>query len=248
MGAWGTGLFSDDTACDIRDSYKEHLGNGLSGPEATSRVLLEFKSSLADPDEFSIVWLALAAAQWNTGRLEPETLEQALRVIDSGTDLTRWSANPVDRKKRRAVLEKLKSQLQSPQPPEKRVRKEHKEACDWLPGNLIAYRLLSRNLVIFRVVSLHTDKGGTSPVCELLDWSGPEIPSPAELSALPARQSLPTLRYRVQMLILFRRKKATDLRIRLLDFQLPAPPAKANGAAVFWKELDIKLKMWFDLE
>ena len=42
MGAWGTGIFQDDTACDIRDDYKDHLGNGLSGSEATERILSEY--------------------------------------------------------------------------------------------------------------------------------------------------------------------------------------------------------------
>lgn len=44
MGAWGTGLFQDDTACDIREDYKDHLGNGLSGPEAVARILAEYKA------------------------------------------------------------------------------------------------------------------------------------------------------------------------------------------------------------
>ena len=50
MGAWGTGIFQDHTACDIRDDYKEFFGDGLSGPEATARILSEYKSSFADPD------------------------------------------------------------------------------------------------------------------------------------------------------------------------------------------------------
>jgi hypothetical protein len=34
MGTWGTDLYSDDTACDVRDVYKEILGDGISEPES----------------------------------------------------------------------------------------------------------------------------------------------------------------------------------------------------------------------
>lgn len=113
MGAWGAGIFQDDTACDIRDDYKDHLGNGLSGSEATARILSEYKSSFADPDESGVAWLALAAVQWRHGRLDETTLQQALHVIDSGSDLARW-ADSRDLAKRRAVLEKLRAEITSP--------------------------------------------------------------------------------------------------------------------------------------
>src|SRR5690348_4616287 len=87
MGAWGPGVFSDDTACDIRDDYREYLGEGLTGEQATARILRGYKSSLADPNDATVVWLALAATQWKLGRLDPETLAQALHVIDAGTGL-----------------------------------------------------------------------------------------------------------------------------------------------------------------
>jgi len=248
MGAWGTGLFSDDTAGDVRDSYREHLGNGLSGPEASARVLSEFKSSLVDPEQAGIIWLALAASQWNVGRLEQETLKQALEVIDSGSDLTRWSVHPNDRQKRQQVLEKLRDQLQSPQPPQKKVPKLHKETCDWEPGSLLAYRLLSGKLVVVRVVSLHKDKGGTSPNCELIDWVGTEIPSQDELFALPAMRSAETKGFPAHKFMLFRKKKQVDERIRLLDFMLLPEIIKGPVVAVQWEKLDSHLKKEFHLE
>jgi hypothetical protein len=67
MGAWGPAIFSDDTACDVREDYKDCLGDGLTPSEATDRILLEWKESLEDFDEQSVVWLALAATQWKLG-------------------------------------------------------------------------------------------------------------------------------------------------------------------------------------
>jgi hypothetical protein len=64
MGAWETALFSDDTACDVRDSYTDLVGDGLIGSEATKTLLREWATSLNDPDESPVFWLALAATQW----------------------------------------------------------------------------------------------------------------------------------------------------------------------------------------
>ena len=56
MGAWGTAVFSDDTACDVRNDYRTYVGDGLSGPDATDRVLTEWSDTLSDPDEGSVFW------------------------------------------------------------------------------------------------------------------------------------------------------------------------------------------------
>src|SRR5437899_7978393 len=141
MGAWGTAIFSDDTACDVRDSYIHLVGDGLAGPEATKRLLREWSKSLEDPDEASVFWLALAATQWKCGRLEPDVLQHALSVIDSGLNLARWDAGSQDYKKRQAVLERLRVQLTSRQPPERRIPRQFRDSNEWQAGDLVAYRL-----------------------------------------------------------------------------------------------------------
>ena len=158
MGVWGTAIFQDDTASDIREEYKDHLGNGLAGPEATKRILAEYKSSLDDPHEAPVVWIALAAVQWKHGRLEPDTLTQALHAIASGSDLARWESNARDLAKRRVVLEKLRVQITSPQPEAKKVRKPVVTTCDWPVGSLVAYRMNSGNLAVLRVIGYHKTK------------------------------------------------------------------------------------------
>ncbi|ACZ90620.1 hypothetical protein [Streptosporangium roseum] len=39
MSAWGVALFSDDTACDVRDTYRELIEDGVDDEEAARRVL-----------------------------------------------------------------------------------------------------------------------------------------------------------------------------------------------------------------
>lgn len=248
MGAWGTGIFQDDTACDVRDDYRDHIGDGLSGPESTARILKSYASSLADPGEAGVVWLALAATQWRCGRLEQETLKAALAVIDSGSDLARWKVVDADYRKRGAALEKLRTQLMSPQPDEKKIRRRLPAECDWQVGELISYRLLSGKLIVFRMIGLHSDKGGKSPYVELLDWSGEVGPSLDVLRSLPIRTGKTSFGTAVtRLLLLGTRTKFKNRLKRLETTSQPQQTKLVPAPAVLWKQLDARLAAWFDL-
>ncbi len=184
MGTWGPAVFSDDTACDVRDEWRMHVGDGLSAVEATDKLLSEWNDSIDDPDDGPVIWLALAAAQWKAGRLEDRVQKKALAIIDDGSNLERWKEDPALLKKRKAVLAKLREQLLSPQPPPTKIRKFKKATCEWQPGDVIAYRLRSGRYVMFRVLNLVTDKGGTYPDCQFYDWIGESIPTAAEIKGL----------------------------------------------------------------
>jgi len=248
MGVWGTAVFSDDTASDIRGDYRDYLGAGLSGPEATARILAEYKSSLADPPEAGVVWLALAATQWKLGRIEPQVLERALEVIDSGSDLKRWEAGTADFAKRRAVLEKLRAQLILPQPAAKRVPKQIRSECDWNVGDLVSYRLLSGKLIVFRVIGHHTDKGGTYPICEILDWVGDGIPPVENLRAAGIRTSRTRFNETITKLMIVGIHKKAPKQMERLNLHLEPAQTKERSSVVHRKELDKFLGEWFLLD
>src|ERR1044071_4951326 len=110
MGTWGTALYSDDLAADLRDEFRDLIGDGLSSTEAVRKLRTDFSSSLRDADEASVFWLALADTGWRIGRLDEQVRQKALSIIDSGQDLRRWE-NSEDRTKREQVLAKLRAQL-----------------------------------------------------------------------------------------------------------------------------------------
>jgi Domain of unknown function (DUF4259) len=89
MGTWGPGIFSNDTACDVRVAYRMALENGLDDQAAQQQVLDEFADVLDDDtwNEGPLVWLALAKTQWQLGRLDNHVKAEALAVIDQGRDL-----------------------------------------------------------------------------------------------------------------------------------------------------------------
>jgi hypothetical protein len=190
MGTWGTGVFDDDLALDLKDEYRELVADGHSGPEATRIVAARWEHDLADPDIGPVFWLSLAATQWQVCRLEDSVKANALEIIDSGVDLVRWQDDLRALKRRRQVLVKLRQQLESPPSPPKKIRKTYQSTCEWEVGEIIAYRLRSGRLILLRVLGLNQDKGGVSPTCEFLDYVGEVMPRQDILENLPAMRSL----------------------------------------------------------
>ena len=120
MGAWGTGIFSNDTSCDVRDDFRDLIADGLTAEEATSRLESEYETQ-GDIDVDNDLWLGLAATQHRTGHVAPRAIESALRVIDDPAELERW--DPSSRRKRAAALAKVRDTLSQPAPPPRKIRK-----------------------------------------------------------------------------------------------------------------------------
>jgi len=185
MGAWGTALYSDDVAMDIRGLYKELLGEGYSNEIVTKALVRICKEQIEDEEDGPVFWLALADIQWKCGRLMDEVKKLAIEVIDSGMNLERWKENKSDYKKRALVLEKLKEQLLSPQLPEKKIKKVFKSFNPFQLYDAISYKLLSGKYIILKVVGERENNGNTNPIFEICDWIGESIPSIKDINELP---------------------------------------------------------------
>ena len=147
MGAWGTGLYQDDTTCDIKDDYITYLQIGMTNEEATRRIIDENDWCFEDEEEGALLWFALADTQWKYGRLLDEVKQKAIECIDSGVDLEKWREE--DEKlceKRKKVLEALKERLNSEQPPEKKVSKIKFYRAYWKVGDILLYQILNKEL------------------------------------------------------------------------------------------------------
>ncbi len=246
MGTWGVGIFSDDLAADLRGDFRDLIGEGMTPGQAVDKLLSEYASSVHDDEEMPVFWLALAASQWQLGRLEGRTRENAIRLIESGQDLVRWE-RPKDREKRAALLSQLRERLLSPPPPPKRVPRGLKSANNWAVGQIIAFRLASGNLTLMRVIGHHSDKGGRSAVCELLDWVGDSVPPPEAISRLSVRREAAP-RGISQFLFQEPRKKKDQTRVMPSGF-CSRPAQRPGGYAVFvWAYVDRLMKEIFGRE
>jgi hypothetical protein len=245
MGAWGVAIFSDDLAADLRGDFRDLIGEGLTSTDATDKLIAEYSSSLDDSDEMPVFWIALACIQWKLGRLEERTKQMALEMIDNGIDLKRWG-DPKTLARRSAVLVKTRAELVSPQPPEKRVPRTIKASNDWQIGEMIGFRLLSGKWTLFRVIGHHTDKGGRSAVCELMDWVDDQLPKAEKIGGLPIRKEKSS-RGLSQFLFQEPKKKKDQPRVQRIGVSTP-PSQKSGGyTALVWPYVDQQLDSIFDM-
>ena len=142
MGTWGTGIFQDDVALDIKDSYTERVRKGEDGERVTADLIAEYQSEFDEPDTKAVFWLALADTQWKLGRLEPEVKERALQCIRDGSELERWkSATAADYRARKRALSALEERLMTPQPAKKTFKQPSPYYCGWQIGDVFALKL-----------------------------------------------------------------------------------------------------------
>lgn len=169
MGAWAAGLFDDDTACDLRDEFKEMLASGLTVEQATAELERRYEPASDPVDLEPVFWIALAAVQHSWGRLMPSVRDRAVEIIDTGRDVERFFDDTDIRAKRQAVLEKFKRELLGPPRPARRIPRPSKKAeTSWKVGDVFRYRLLSGRSCLFRVTGHRADKGGRYAVFEVL--------------------------------------------------------------------------------
>ena len=194
MGTWGTALFDNDYAKDVRGDYIDKLYSGKSAEEA-SREMVASGILATDDEEEELFWLALAATQWEYGRLQPEVKENALGILSKAQVSDRW--REVGSKKEeqwKNTLSQLKETLLSDQPPKKKIQKRKKFICDWEPGAVFAYRFegeyskekgFFHQFFVFRKVSEgEWYPHHIIPIIEIYNWIGKDLPSIEEVSLM----------------------------------------------------------------
>lgn len=188
MGAWGTSLYANDSASDIRGDYVDKLRRGKTNEEVTKELIYANRDIMGDGEEEPLFWFALADTQWNYGRLLPEVKEKALFFLEQDEELERWRES--GQKQLDAwihTLDKLKKKLNSPQSPEKKVYKYRLYKCKWKLRDVFAYRFSSDyskekgfygQYVAFRKVSENTCwPGHIIPVVQVYNWIGSDLPT-----------------------------------------------------------------------
>lgn len=184
MSTSGPGIFDDDLAWDVREIYRRMLQDRLPDDEATRGAIAAWPD--LEPDEVAVLWLALAAAQSQLGRLEAEIRDRALAVIDSGEDLTRWQAlGPELVAARVALLAELREQLTGPQPPRRAVRRPYRPVTSLTPGDVLVWRASTGVVVPLRVVQVRDERDMSAPILEQLAWDGLDVPPGDVLAGLP---------------------------------------------------------------
>jgi hypothetical protein len=179
MGAWGAGLFSDDTALDVKADWEE-LYKRFGEPVKATRELLLLHDA-EDPDVGPVVILALAMCQWKYGCLQPNIKARALKTIRTGAGLHMWEDSQ-SLPRRKVVYQQIAEAMERPQPPFKRIKAlTPPDPVSFTPGQLLAYRCYDGELLLLWVVKHYRYKGQRLPLCSVMDWKGSELPQASEI-------------------------------------------------------------------
>ena len=82
MGAWGTGFWSDDDTCDVREDYLDRLRKKKTPEEALAEMLPIYMPD-QDGESGYLFWLTIALLQWEYGHLTEPIKEKALAILSS---------------------------------------------------------------------------------------------------------------------------------------------------------------------
>lgn len=201
MGAWGTGLYSDDTTCDVRDDYVKNLKHGLSNEEAYQNILDRYGKLLDQPEIATLVYFALADTAWRYGRLSESLKVKTLLLLKSGGDIFAWQDAPRDAASRVKVLRSLEARLSSAQPPVKPIKltlpKPKKIRATSPLGSVFSLALPSGKVALLALVGYKELAESIDPVFSALSWRGVSIET-ATLQIAVAGPTLPFSAFRKQ--------------------------------------------------
>ena len=188
MGAWGTGLYSDDFALDVKSEFLDAINSGKPYREAFEELKKTYVDNAYNNDQdIPVFWFVCADILWKKGRLDEDIKQTALEYLESETDIARWAEeSPSLGRKRKVVLEKLKLKLQSPQPEAKPIRVKKLYECPWTIGDVYAFALtgelaektgLTGTYAIFQVAEkIFINTVGTYPIVRVMLTESREKP------------------------------------------------------------------------
>jgi len=159
----GPSILSNDLAADLRDEWKEYLGEGHT-PESISEKLIlwaDDEGIFNDEEEEYDYWLSFALIQWNTGRLQANVKEKALSLLNDQTfnkiESERWFEKS-DLKKRRINLQKVKEKLEGIQPKAKKIAKPFYRKSILKTGDIITIKLSNSKYCILEIIRVENGK------------------------------------------------------------------------------------------
>jgi hypothetical protein len=189
MGAWGTGLYSDDTTCEVRDEFKAHLEAGLNHAAAEKAILERFADVLSEHEVACLVYFALADAEWKCGCLSDHVKRRARELLEAGGDVRYWEEDsPSDAKSRARTLAALSARLAAEQPALKHVKvkvdRPLRKQINSPVGSVFGLPLPGGGTAALKFVGLRPVGKVAQAVFRVLPWRGVGTPSAAALEAI----------------------------------------------------------------
>ncbi|MEM1297771.1 MAG: hypothetical protein AAGH68_00730 [Pseudomonadota bacterium] len=151
MGAWGTGIYQNDTAADLKADFKDWAGLGWP-PEDLARglvahVQLDWDAPIEEADD-SGAWIALADLFHRYALDHAPLFARARTLIEDGTDLALNQAQEMsaaDLKRRGKVLDEALARWAKPHPKPRKAKLLKPEPLLFQTGDLVGYRTMAHS-------------------------------------------------------------------------------------------------------
>jgi len=170
MGAWGEGLYDDDEALDVRDSFKV-LAKLPDNGDRIMEILLDeygYTSDLKE-DGSPTFWLAVADQVEKRGIACSKAIQMGIEVIESGADLEDLQSRgmePSGIKARTKILEKLLYRFKNPRPIKKKRTAEslpmvvlrqvkYIRTQQWMAKDLMLGFRVGKTQILYLMVGAH---------------------------------------------------------------------------------------------
>jgi hypothetical protein len=120
VGSWGTGLYDNDLASDLRDDFRVVVRAPWNAERLAEWVVAEYPAA-SDPadDDHTDIKLVAADLFWQFGLQHEPTRQAALAIVRDSSDLVarrELGMDEGDLRKREKVLAKLGERLSTPNP------------------------------------------------------------------------------------------------------------------------------------
>ena len=129
MGSWGTSLYADDSAADLRNTIRALADMPVSGERLLEILLANYHDSVALEDSGGpTFWLVVADQFERRGIRCAEVFEKAKEIAAAGADHRDFEsrgASPSDLRKRDAIVAELIERISHPRP--ERPRRQGKK-------------------------------------------------------------------------------------------------------------------------
>ena len=148
MGAWGTGISSNDTYADVYGQFIDLYNEGLSVFDITKKLIAENEEMINLPEDAHDFWYAIANGQWECKELDREVFSKVETIVRTGEDLRIWKeleASPSDLRTREKVLIKFLAKLETEKSkPRRRVKKKYYDSL-YKKGDCLIYKMDNGN-------------------------------------------------------------------------------------------------------
>lgn len=148
MSGWGTKIFDNDFALDVKTDFVNLIGIGMPIEEIED-FILKYQPQMDDDDSCAF-WTALAKIEWGYGLLQENTKRKAQHVIKTFPDSHLYMEKK-DQEKRSQELEKLYLQLDTTNEKPRKIRKTYVYRTSWKVGDIFAYPLDNQYVYIYIV-------------------------------------------------------------------------------------------------